>query len=447
MSLNNELALFGGTALIKKALPKYNTIGKEETRAVARVVKTGKLSGFLGSNSPGFFGGQEVKSFEKQFKEKFGFKYAVAVNSATSGLFMAIGALGLGPSDEVIVSPYSMCCSATAPLLYGAIPVFCDIEKDSLCLDPQKLKKLITKNTKAIILVQLMGNMAKMREICALAKKRNIYIIEDAAQAMGAKYNNRFAGSFSDIAVFSFNFHKIVQTGEGGVCCAKNEEIYKRLCLIRNHAEAVIAGGFAVNNLNNMLGFNFRLGEMEAAIAKEQLKKLDGLIKARQDLAFALTSYLSKIPQLILPRVKENISPTWYSYCLRLKPGIGVTRDIIALALAKEGVPVVPGYVQPLYLMPILQKKTFLKNGNPFSLPENVGLNQSYQKGICPVCEQLEKEELLQVWGMRPPLTKTDMKNFALAFKKVFANLQKLKDLKLNVALPKDSAGRRQVFN
>jgi len=442
---SNKLAILGGEPLIKKTLPKYNTISKEELEAATRVIKSGKLSGFLGSNAKEFFGGFEVKSFEKQFKEKFGFGHAVCVNSATSGLQIALGALGVGAGDEVIVSPYSMCCSATAPLLYNAIPVFCDIEEDTLCLDPKQLEKLISKDTKAIVVVHLMGHLANMIEIIKIAKKHNIKIIEDAAQAVGAKHNSKYAGSFGDISVFSFNCHKIVQTGEGGMCCTENEELFKRMCLLRNHAEAVIAGGFEVDSLNNMLGFNLRMGEIEAAIGKEQIKKLDALVEQRNELASALSFYLKDIESIILPKNREGFYSTWYTYCLRLKD-VGVKRNIIAKALAAEGIPITAGYVEPLYLMPIFQKKELFKNGYPFSLPENKGLNQNYQQGVCPVCERIEKDELLQIWGLYPPLTKAEVRNFAFAFEKVFSNLEQLKGLNDDLSLPNDSGSRRQVF-
>ena len=215
------------------------TVGNEEKKSISKVIDSGYLSLFEGSHTPdypfSFDGGPYVKELEKTWSSYYKVKHSISVNSATSGLYMAIGALEIGFGDEVIVSPYTMTACAIAPLIYGAIPVFADVEKETGCLDPKSIKKLINKRTKVIIVVHQFGIPADMDEIMKLAKRNKIKVIEDCAQAHGAKYKNKLVGSIGDIGVFSFNVNKTIQTGEGGICTTKDDEISYRLKLIRNH--------------------------------------------------------------------------------------------------------------------------------------------------------------------------------------------------------------------
>ena len=286
--MSSELAIFGGKPVREKPFLPYNTIGEEEKKAVMEVLDSGVLSNFYGSYDPRFYGGERVKKLEREWEEYFNIKYAVSVNSATSGLYTAVGAIGVEPGDEVIVTPYTMSASASAVLVYGAIPVFVDIEEDTFCLDPKKIKEAITPRTKAIIVVHLFGHPAKMDEILEIAKENDLKVIEDAAQAPGALYKGRHAGTIGDIGVFSLNCHKTIQSGEGGIIVTNNEEIAGRCQLIRNHGENVVKP-LGITNLSNMLGWNYRMTEMEAAVASEQLKKLKSLNEVRIELANYLT--------------------------------------------------------------------------------------------------------------------------------------------------------------
>jgi perosamine synthetase len=445
-----KLAILGGDPVIKKEFPSYNSIGTEEIKAVTRVVKSGILSAFYGSHHPNFYGGKEVRSFEKKWAEYFHSHYAVSINSATSGLYAAVGALGIGPGDEVIVPPYTMCASVTSVLMYNAIPVFADIESETFGLDPNAVEKAITKRTKAIIVVHLFGHMAKIDEILTVAKKHKLKVIEDCAQSPGAIDNGRFAGKLGDIGVFSLNCHKTINSGEGGVCICRDEEIYKRLMLIRNHAEAVIGGGFKVNNLVNMLGFNFRMGEMEAAISSEQLKKLDSLNNARNELSQYLTEKLKNLEGLTTPSIREKCKHVWYIYPLKVdQKKLGISRNLFVQALAKEGVPFYPGYTQPLYLLPLFRRKiAFGKDGCPFSCNLNRDSKVSYQKGLCPKCEQIENFELISSDCIRPPITFRHIDAIYKSFVKVIDNLHELKSIKDKdtLKMPVDPAARRKMF-
>ncbi|MEM4326259.1 MAG: DegT/DnrJ/EryC1/StrS family aminotransferase, partial [Candidatus Pacearchaeota archaeon] len=209
-----ELAINGGKPVRKRPWLDNFTLGKEEKQAAIKVIERGYLSLFEGSYKPeppfSFFGGPFVQELEERWADFYGVKYAVSMNSATSGLYASIGALGIGYGDEVIVSPYTMTACALAPIIYGAIPIFADVNLDSGCLDANSIKEKITSRTKAILVVHQFGIPADMDSIMLIAKKFNLKVIEDCAQAHGAKYKGKFVGTFGDIGVFSLNVNKTI---------------------------------------------------------------------------------------------------------------------------------------------------------------------------------------------------------------------------------------------
>ena len=241
-----------------------------------KVLDGGVLSGFLGTWSAAFYGGTMVQKLERDWEAYFNVKHAVSVNSATSGLYAAAGAAGIGPGDEVIVAPYTMTASASAAIVYGAIPVFADIDEETFCITPRSIRERLSPYTKAIIVVDLLGHPAEMDEIMEIARERNLVVIEDAAQVPGATYKGRRAGTLAHIGVFSLNYHKTIHTGEGGVVVTNDSRLADRVALIRNHGEVVVKDK-GVDDIVNLVGFNYRMTEIEAAIGIEQLKKLPSL--------------------------------------------------------------------------------------------------------------------------------------------------------------------------
>lgn len=401
-----------------KPFPPYNPIGKEEQEAALNVVKTGILSDFIGRDCEKFLGGRHVIQFEKAWAEYHLVEHAVAFNSATSALIAAIGALGILPGDEVLVIGYSMCISATAPLFYDAIPIFIDIEPDYYCMDPACIEERITKRTRAILTVDLFGQSSDMNRINSIAKKHGLKVICDASHVPGCRYNGGFAGTFGDIGVYSLNQHKIIHCGEGGIAVSNDEELTTRLRLIRNHAEAVI-GDMGYADLRNMLGANFRMPEIEAAIAAEQLKKLPGLINYRRELANYLTERLSKIEFLAPPAVREESDHVYYLYPIRYNSELtGIDRQTYVRNINYLGIPLYrlsEGYVKPLYLEPLFATKEQFKAGFPYSLLKNEE-QPDYAPGICPVMERLYSREMIVTAFTYPPLTRSDMDEIARAF-------------------------------
>jgi dTDP-4-amino-4,6-dideoxygalactose transaminase len=311
-----------------------------------------------------------------------------------------------------------MSACAMAAMIYGAIPVFADVEPDTGCLDPCSIEKLVNPRTKAILVVHQFGIPADMDAIMAIARKNHLKVIEDCAQAHGAKYKNNFVGTIGDIGVFSLNVNKTIQTGEGGICVTNNEDLKFRLALIRNHGEAVV-GPAKYENTTNIAGFNYRLTEIQAAMAKEQLKKLDLLNKKRLALVDKLTDGLKSISFLTAPKGRPDCYSTYYVYPLKFsQEKAGIKRDEFVEALNKEGLVFYQGYVKPLYFQPVYQKRHLFKNGYPFTAPENKGHTANYAPGSCPNAELLHFSQMLINEHVRPPHTIEDIDDIIKACRK-----------------------------
>jgi len=426
--MNEVLALHGGPASVTGPFAPYRSIGEEEVEKVAEVVRSGVLSRFLGCWDEDFFGGDKVKEFEKAWAERFGVKHAVAMNSATSGLIAAIGAIGIEPGDEVIVSPYTMSASATAILVFNGIPVFADIDPRTFNLDPAAVARKITSRTRAIMVPNIFGQPADLDGLMQLAEQHGLKVIEDNAQAPTATYKGRLAGTIGHIGVFSLNYHKHIHTGEGGVCVTNDDALAEKLQLIRNHAESVVEGK-GVSDLTNMIGFNFRLGEIEAAIGLEQLKKIDRLVASRVALAEAVTRELSGIDELTPPHVTEGSSHVYYIYPILFDAAkAGISRNKFVEALVAEGVPALgAGYVRPLYLLPMYQKRiAFGSKGWPFTANGDQG--PDYSPGQCPVCEDLHYNRLIGFEICVHAFTPEQIRGIGKAFRKVLSHRRELQD-------------------
>ncbi len=415
-----ELALLGGEPVTRKEFPPYNTIDEREKAEVLEVLDSGVLSAFLAAPGPAFRGGPKVRKLEQAWAEHFGVKHAVSMNSATSALCAAVAACGIGPGDEVITSPLTMTATATAVLANGAVPVFADVDPRTLNLDPASVGRCITERTKAIYVVHLAGHPADMDPVMELASTHDLFVLEDNAQAPGAQYKGRYTGCIGHIGVFSLNCHKTIQAGEGGVAVTNDDRLADRLCLVRNHGETRLESlGLSADEY--LIGFNFRMTEMEAAVAYHQLGKLEQLNAWRIRLADYLTRRITEeFDCLSPPHVAPDCTHVYYLYHMRYDEAkAGIPLDLFAEAVRAEGIPLSARWMPPLYRMSIYrQRSAFGDSGWPFRPPWYHG-EVSYTEGICPHAEAAEHSSAYLETLVRRPNTEEDMELAVRAMRKV----------------------------
>jgi dTDP-4-amino-4,6-dideoxygalactose transaminase len=383
------------------------------------------LSAFIGAPGEFFLGGPEVRAFEAKAADYFGVKHAISVNSWTSGLIAASGAIGIEPGDEVITTPWTMSATAMAILHWNAIPVFADIDQRSFNIDPASVEKLIGPRTKAIMAVDIFGQSADMTALRGIADRHGLKLLTDTAQAPGSRTGNRFTGTLADIGGFSLNYHKHIHCGEGGVLVTDDDHLAARLQLIRNHAESVIKSDNPAD-LANMVGYNFRMGEIEAAIAAVQLDKLKARVESRQRAARQLDEALGELQGLTTPRVETDGTHVYYVYGLTLDVDhLGVSRQKLVDALRAEGVPALAAGYQNLHLLPIFTHKiAYGTRGFPWTLAER---EIAYGPGTCPVAEELHSKTFVGINLCACEFSPEDVEMVIGAFRKVWDNLDALK--------------------
>lgn len=289
-------------------------IGQEEQAAVAAVLRSGQLAQ-----------GKRVREFEEAFAEWCGRRYAVAVSSGTTALHIALLAHGFGPGDEIITTPFSFIASANCILYVGATPRFADIEREYYTLDPAEAERLITPATKAILPVHLFGQPCNMKALAELAERRNLVLIEDACQAHGAAYAGQMVGSFGT-ACYSFYPTKNMTTGEGGMITTDDPILADRMRMLREH-------GMRVRYVHEMLGYNMRMTDMQAAIGLVQLNKLPAWNQARQAYAAFLSESLSSLPEVSVPLIRPDATHVFHQYTMRTQ-----RRDWMVQQLAARGI-------------------------------------------------------------------------------------------------------------
>ena len=279
--------------------------------------------------------GPHVKAFEEELAAVAGVRHAVAVNSGTSARHLAMVALGIGPGDEVITTPFSFIASSNCILYAGATPVFVDIEPRALCIDPAKIEAAITPRTKAILAVDVFGHPFDWARVEAIAKKHNLKLIEDSAEAIGSRYHERRAGSVGDVGIFAFYPNKQITTGEGGALVTDDPEIARLTKSLRNQGRG--DGNSWLSH--ERLGYNFRISEINSALGRAQLSRLPEIVKARSDVAMRYHRALARVRGVEVQPILPGVDMSWFVYVVRLdRRYAGEKRDRAIGLLREQGV-------------------------------------------------------------------------------------------------------------
>ncbi|OAY87283.1 UDP-4-amino-4,6-dideoxy-N-acetyl-beta-L-altrosamine transaminase [Bacillus subtilis subsp. subtilis] len=324
-------------------------IGKEEIQEVTETLESGWLSK-----------GPKVQQFEKEFAAFVGAKHAVAVNSCTAALFLALKAKGIGPGDEVITSPLTFSSTANTIIHTGATPVFADIDENTLNIDPVKLEAAVTPRTKAVVPVHFGGQSCDMDAILAIAQNHGLFVLEDAAHAVYTTYKQRMIGSIGDATAFSFYATKNLATGEGGMLTTDDEELADKIRVLSLHGMSKAAWNRYSSNGSwyyevESPGYKMNMFDLQAALGLHQLKRLDDMQKSREEIAGRYQTAFQQIPGLITPFVHDDGRHAWHLYVLQVdEKKAGVTRSEMITALKDEynigtSVHFIPVHIHPYY--------------------------------------------------------------------------------------------------
>jgi perosamine synthetase len=390
----DKLAIDGGPKTRLEAFPRWPNLGPEDAAIVAATLESGKLTQITGPC---------VADFEREFAEYHGAAHCVATSSGTTAIHTALIALGIGEGDEVIVPAHTFIASATPVLHQRATPVFADVDEHTFCIDPESVRECITDKTKAIIAVHLNGHPADLDPLIEIAGARGIVVIEDAAQAHGAKYKGRMVGTIGEAGCFSFWEDKIITTGgEGGAIIASDDALVEHMQRIRHHGEGPTEakGERAYYHLD--LGYNYRMTSIQAATGLVQLRKLDEYLIARRRNAAYLSERLAELSHIEPPFVADYAVHSYYKYICRLRPESGIDIARFVAAVAAEGLPISRRYPTPLPQQPVFREMGLA--GAP-----------------CPTADRLAGE--LFTLLVHPTASIEEMDDYARAIGKVIAAL------------------------
>jgi len=394
----NELAINGGVPTRASPFPVWPQFETGEIEAAATVLRSGRVN---------YWTGEQGRSFEAEFATLMHCKHAVVVANGSVGLELALYALGIGPGDEVIVTSRSFIASAACILLRGATPVFADVDRETQNITAESIGPVLSSRTRAIIAVHLAGWPCDMDSITEIARERGIAVVEDCAQAHGAKYKGRPVGSLGDIASFSFCQDKIMSTGgEGGMVVTNNSDLWEKVWSFKDHGknhrlmkELHCSGAFRW--VHDSVGTNFRLTEMQSAIGRVLLQKLIHAVEARRRNAGMLTSEFSAICGLRVTNTPPEIYHSYYKYYVFVRPECLAptwSRDRIMESIRAEGVPCFTGGCSEIYL-----ETAFSSHGS--------------RRARLPVAKELGETSLMFL--VHPTLTGKDIADTCSAVRKV----------------------------
>lgn len=418
---HQTLALTGGPRAVPEGLVQpWPEVRPEDKAAVMRVLDRGVL---WGGNAP------EVHGLEQEWAAWVGRDYCLATNSGTAALHMAVAAVGVGPGDEVITTPFSWTSTATCILHHNAIPVFADIDPQTYNIDPAKIEERITPYTKAIIPVHLYGLAADMDPILEIARRHNLAVIEDCCQAHGATYKGRKVGTFGDVAAFSLNGNKNFAAGEGGLLVTNNQQIYQQAARVQQFGEERVQDGPRQYNAYGM-GWMYRMTEMTAAFARSQLSRLDETLDVLRENAHYLTEHTKDIEGFRPPYEPADGRHAYYRYNFHFTPErLGLDMPVetyvqrVRAALGAEGVPLGRAeFVIPA--MTLFQEQRGYGKGCPWTCGHYHGAVE-YHPEEYPVAQETIKR-ILAPLGLTPPNGRELMDRYIEAIHKVFGDIEEV---------------------
>jgi len=332
-------------------------ITQREIDAVCEVLRTPNLSL-----------GPKVGEFEQAFAEYIGRKRAISINSGTSGLFLCMLALGIGPGDEVITTPFTFIATVNSVLMVGAKPVLVDIDPDSMNIDPAKIEAKINKKTKAIMPVEVFGNPTGFDKICEIADRRKVMVIEDSCEALGSCLNGMKVGTFGKVSLFAFYPNKQMTTGEGGMILTDDDDVADMCISLRNQGRAVSGGAWLSHE---RLGYNYRLSDINCALGIVQLSRIEEFKAKRKQVAKWYYEMHADDNRLIVPKEPDNCDMSWFVFVVRLKEQFNLQqRNSILETMKNEGIQV-SNYFAPVHLQPFMTKQFGYKRGD-FPITEAV---------------------------------------------------------------------------
>jgi dTDP-4-amino-4,6-dideoxygalactose transaminase len=333
-----------------------------------------------------YAGGKKVKALEAAFAKRHGVKHAIACSSGTAAIHSAMIALGVSPGDEVIVTPITDMGSIIPILFQGAVPVFADLDPHTYNLSLQSLRERITPKTKAILAVHLAGNACDLAALKAIADEHKLLLIEDCAQAFGCEYDGKPVGAFGRAGCFSFNEYKHISCGDGGIVITDDDALAKRLRLATD--KCVGRSGAPKDRQPTFLANNYRMTELQGAVALAQLDKLTGVVERRRSWCSRLQDGLNDLgPGIALPAITEKCSPSWWFYMVRVDPPQLGDKDADAFvaAMKAEGIPMGAHYIgAPIYQFPLFANHSAYDHGTPHPFA-----SFDYKPGLCPVAEDI----------------------------------------------------------
>jgi dTDP-4-amino-4,6-dideoxygalactose transaminase len=408
-----KLGIIGGTPVRAKPFPKRRPFGEDDLREVGEALDSQDLF---------FTSGNKIAALEREFAEKYGARFAVATTSGTAAVHMAVAALDASPGDEIITAPVTDFGTVAGILFQGLIPIFADWKPGTFNMDPAALERKITARTRGIIAVHLFGNPCDMDAIMAAAAKERILVIEDSAQAYCTPYKGKWAGSIGDIGTFSMQQTKHLPTGEGGMTITNNPDYAMRMALFRDKGwENRARWG---PRAYTFLGLNYRMNELTGAVARAQLRKVEGVVRTMNRLGNLLTELIRDIEGIFPCPVTPGGEHSYWLYAFRVT---GFDPQEFIKALQAEGIPAAWGYtVTPIYLCTdaLASKRTFGRTSYPFDSPYYQG-SIEYKEGLCPVAERELKE--IGTFRFYENWSEDDIRDVARAFRKVAGGLPRTK--------------------